>query len=260
LLTHHFSLINGCSFEQARTEVSEFVRQLKQRLFNREQVSISRLGTLYNDTEFLIQFRQDPYALFYLPHFGLKAIDVNAIVRDEIEPRKTKDLSHSFDQTDVIKIPSRPVIWLTKKALQIVPIVATLVFGGLVMINSNHIGSNQLAALGLVSVESAPLSFGLPLTHPQFARFTEFRQVQNQSTDPQESMVFLISSSFRSMTNAESEVLRLQDLGFNAFALERSQSGLISVAYGKYETVEAAEKELIEIRKGMNEDAYLLVQ
>jgi hypothetical protein len=32
------------------------------------------------------------------------------------------------------------------------------------------------------------------------------------------------------------------------------------VAYGKYETVEAAEQELTEIRKGMNEDAYLLVE
>ena len=30
LLTHHYSIINGCSFEQARNEVSEFVRQLKQ--------------------------------------------------------------------------------------------------------------------------------------------------------------------------------------------------------------------------------------
>ena len=260
LLTHHFALVNACTFDEARNEVSEFVRQLKQRLFNREQVTISRLGILYNDTDFLIQFRQDQSVLFYLPHFGLKAIEVKSIVRDEVEPRKIKNLTQINHQPDAIRLPARPVIWLTKKALQIVPMVAALVFSGLVFINSNHIGSNQMAALGIVSLENAPLSFGLPLTHPKFARFTSFRQVQNQTSVQQEAMVFLIASSHRSIAQAEFEAMRLQDLGFNALVLERSKSGLIRVAYGQYETVESAENELTEIRKGMNEDAYLLVE
>jgi cell division protein FtsN len=52
----------------------------------------------------------------------------------------------------------------------------------------------------------------------------------------------------------------LNEKGFNSFVLDQTPAGLYRVVYGSYASVNEASSELSAIKKGLNEEAWLLIR
>lgn len=257
LLTHFVAYQNHIDYNQARELIMRYIAELKSKLFARESVLVSGVGTLLLDSSFTIRFVQNTKANFLPSSFGLQPIDVIEIQRSAVlhEPATILELPVQ----PVRAASKKPLVWMLKKAAQIVPVVAGLVFAGLLALQSGNNGQLSISEMSFLSKGLEPLSFGLAPKSPTFHQFTKNRKVAAEQI-LESTQVYLIASAFTSLSRAEKEMNELRDKGFDAIILQRSKSGFIKVAYGSYATVEEAESELREIRKGFNEDAYLLIQ
>jgi nucleoid DNA-binding protein len=257
LLTHFVAYQNQIDYSEARELITRYIAELKSKLFAREAVIVSGVGTLLLDSSFTIRFVQNTKSNFLPSSFGLQPIDVLEIQRSAVLQKP--DTLVELPIQPVRLVPEKPVVWMLKKAAQIVPIVAGLVFAGLLTLQSNDSGQLRISEMSFISKGAEPLSFGLAPQSPTFSQFTKNRKVPSEK-NLESTQVYLIASAFTSISRAEKEVNQLRDKGFDALILKRSKSGLIKVAYGIYASVEEAESELRQIRKGLNEDAYLLIQ
>lgn len=70
----------------------------------------------------------------------------------------------------------------------------------------------------------------------------------------------IVASAFRSQANADKMVQQLKAQGFNAKRLDKNDYGLYPVLYGSYPNYEEAHKNMDEIRKKHNKEAWLLVK
>jgi septal ring-binding cell division protein DamX len=60
--------------------------------------------------------------------------------------------------------------------------------------------------------------------------------------------------------NANGMVDYLSEKGFSSYVLDRTPAGLYRVVYGNYPSIQEATDELTSIRKGLNEEAWLLIR
>ena len=72
--------------------------------------------------------------------------------------------------------------------------------------------------------------------------------------------IFIVAGCYTNETNARGMVDFLVDKGFDAAILDRTPGGLLRVIYGNYASINDATEELNLIKKGLNEEAWLLVK
>ncbi len=70
----------------------------------------------------------------------------------------------------------------------------------------------------------------------------------------------VIAGAFRYPENATRQVITLKEQGYNARILGVNKWGLTQVAFDSFENRSSAYKQLLEVRKSVDETAWLLIQ
>ena len=85
--------------------------------------------------------------------------------------------------------------------------------------------------------------------------------VSKVNVNQKQNGIFIIAGAFRNKNNAKKMVLKLKNNGFhNAREIGINKYNLTQVAYNSYMSIDDANNELIEIRKTMDESAWILIK
>jgi cell division protein FtsN len=106
--------------------------------------------------------------------------------------------------------------------------------------------------------ETLAISAAHPTTMPQ-ARLSVQVEFEEQIFSADNAKIFVVAGCYSTHHNADGMVSYLNEKGFDAYILDRTPAGLYRVVYGDYSDISTATEELNDIRKGLNEEAWLLI-
>jgi len=255
-LAGRLAVVRNITFEQARLAIVELVRVLEHMLDSGEKVRFQSLGTLFIDIEGVLRFEQE-IDFNYLPEaFGLYSFQAKPIQRIVELPQVINSVEEIEEQAPKPRvIPFRPY-WLTIPAAA-AAIFAVLQFNiipldGISEFNLNPFSNNVAAKRNAIEVSVSK--------HSRIRREAKVdAEVSATGFNVNNARFFIVAGCFSTESNALGATDHLKDIGFDAFILDKNHSGLYRVVYGQYENINAAQNELSEIRKGLNEEAWLLI-
>jgi hypothetical protein len=255
-LAGRLAALRNIPYEQARLAVIELVRVLEHMLDSGQKVRFDLLGTLFLDIEGVLQFEQEP-AFNYLPNsFGLYSFQAKPIQRlPKIPVVSLPEKENEELEKKSRVIPFKPY-WLT------VPAAAAAIFA---VLQFNILPFNSISEFNLNPFipKSSISSNGLKVNgiqHNRIKREAKFdAEISATGFNVNSARFFIVSGCFSTEANALGSVESLAEMGFDAFILDKNHSGLFRVVYGQYNSISDAQNELSEIRKGLNEEAWLLI-
>jgi len=258
LLTHAIAGFMNLSFSESRELVVLYSEGLVRRLNRGERINWFGIGTFSEDVEHKLIFKPS-YETNFLPEaFGLVPVQVQLIQRQAIPERREPI---EFLNREVI--PSeRKKSKVLRRSLQLVP---ALFVGALLIINALLPAENQMkmSDLGFVNTSSSVSQSAMtakPAALTPFVRQHFELLSESQEFSAESAQIFLVAGCYSSETNASGMVDFLLEKGFDAAILDRTPGRLLRVIYGRYESINAATEELNMIKKGLNEEAWLLVK
>jgi hypothetical protein len=258
LLTHAVAGLLNLSFSESRELVVSYSESLVNRLKSGEKIQWSGIGIFSEDIEHKLIFKPS-YETNFLPEaFGLAPVQVQLIQRKAIVERREPI---EFLNREVI--PSqRKKSKILRRTLQLAP---AIFIGVLFAINAILPSENQMkiSDLGFISASPTVIQKGisakpaetLPFVRQHFDGFVDYQGFSAESAQ-----IFLVAGCYSSESNAKGMVDFLIDKGFDASILDRTPGGLLRVIYGSYANVDAATEELNLIKKGLNDEAWMLVK
>jgi aminopeptidase-like protein len=109
---------------------------------------------------------------------------------------------------------------------------------------------------------SQPEIFAISAEHPSTmpqVRLSLMPELNDQNFTAENAKIFVVAGCYSTHHNADGMVSYLNEKGFEAYILDRTPAGLYRVVYGDYSDISTATEELNDIRKGLNEEAWLLI-
>lgn len=214
LLVGRISMTAQINYGDARTIVEEFVSDLRKKLEKGEKVVFDNVGSFINNHEGNVQFEPDRSANYYLDSYGLEPFHCLPLEGYDVRKRITRHI----EKDPVRKASVRKILW---RAAVIIPLLALIVavplktelFKGKVEATSlNPLVSAEFEsnkkALDEVAVSEQPKTKEtvqpVPVVTPE----------KIEPAVREKNSYFLITGSFRSKENAESQVNMLQSEGF----------------------------------------------
>jgi nucleoid DNA-binding protein/cell division septation protein DedD len=239
-------------FSGARNWLAQFSELMTDRIMAGERTELPRVGTFTVDPERNIQFRQTEQVNFLASAYGLPSIQASPILKaTEYAPRVV-----SLPQVEKAK---DPVTFKSIRRVAVAAVAACIIGAGLFFLPKiQHSQVAEFSVFSSVSDESA-------LTPRSIAALNKVRESnlpeQNRAAFTAESArIFIVAGSYTTQDNADGVIAYLNEKGFSAFILDKTPGGLFRVVYGSYPTIAAASDELSSIRKGLNEEAWMLVR
>lgn len=237
------------SYQEGRDWLTEYSEALHQRILAGERVSLGDLGMFQSDVERNILFRQQMQHNLLPDAFGLSSIQLQPIQR----------VVQSERVVDAALLPPAPVkrmAWGRWTSLAAASLLAAMWFF------SPGNANEKLSALGIVP---RPATYTEALRAGRVSQDARVREALPMPETPsnfsaEEAKIFVVAGCYSTTTNAQGMVSHLVDQGFNAYILDRTPAGLYRVVYGNYPDIRSASDELADIRRGMNEEAWLLVR
>jgi hypothetical protein len=258
LLTHAISSVMNLSFSEGRELLSNYVETLVSNLGAGERVQWLGIGTFAEDVEHKLIFKPS-YDTNFLPEaFGLFPIQVQLIQRQAIPERR--DPLPTIPREVVPSERRKPLI--LRRALQLAPAVF---IGALIAINALLPAGQQVKMSDLSFFNSTLTNKTMAISAGSYAELPMVRQhLELLSESPEFSaesaQIFIVAGCYSSEANAKGMVDFLVDKGFDAAVLDRTPGGLLRVIYGTYPSMKDASEELNQIKKGLNEEAWMLIR
>ncbi|MEX1188390.1 MAG: SPOR domain-containing protein [Bacteroidia bacterium] len=258
LLTNSVALQYSLTFKESRDLIQAYVIHLNSRLTQGERIIWNGLGDLKEDVERNLVFSPS-YEINFLPEsFGLPAVQIQLISRTPVPERRPE---MEFINREVIA-PERRRFPVLKRVAQIVPVLA---IAALLTVNSFLPDNSRIhmSDLSLFNIQSIEQSEGIK--GQSFINLPEVRQhlalvKENTQFDTDNARVFLVAGCYSNEANAKGMVDYLVEKGFNSYILDRTPGGLLRVVYDEYADVSSAAEELNLIKKGFNEQAWMLIR
>lgn len=258
LLTHAIAGALNLSFSEGRELVSTYVETLSSNLAAGERIQWPGIGTFVEDVEHKLNFKPS-YETNFLPEaFGLYPIQVQLIQRQPIPERRA---SLPTPPREVVASErKRPL--LLRRALQLAPAIFV---GALLAVNAMLPSQQQVKISDLsffnsgAGITSKALSAA---TYPELPMVRQHLDLlsENPEFSAESAQIFLVAGCYSSEANAKGMVDFLVDKGFDAAILDRTPGGLLRVIYGAYPSMKEASSELNQIKKGLNEEAWMLIR
>ena len=85
-------------------------------------------------------------------------------------------------------------------------------------------------------------------------------EIAVESFSAESAKIFIVAGCYSTKQNASGAVDYLNEKGFESYVLDQTPAGLFRVVYGNYPSVKEATNELNAIKKGLNEEAWLLIR
>lgn len=243
------------SFSEARDLLVEYIRYAENLIGAGERLIIEKVGDFKKDVEGKIVFSPF-YEVNFLPEsFGLPSLQIQLIARQPVPERRPKI---EFENRTAKK-PLRK----THARRTLAKVLPALVIGGFLAVNALLPESSKLHVSDFsffnpsISNKTAILGENLKAT-PSVRKYIDYNSFENQFS-AETAKVYLVAGCYSSESNAIGMVEYLNEIGFDSRILDKTPGGLFRVVYGSYNDISSATEELSQIRKGLNEQAWMLI-
>ena len=246
------------SFAESRRILSDYAESLNTNLLAGERIEWSEVGQFSMDVERNLQFRAFTTHNYLPEAIGLYALQVQPINRFPIPERRPEPVFVNRDLVPPVKVSRKFPI---RRVLQAVPILLIAAFIG---VNASLPEGKGISTADLNifknSVRMPVVAMGIvnPTDMPA-ARPSVFVPVE-EAFSAESARIFIVAGCYSTQSNADGMVDYLSEKGFGAYLLDRTPAGLYRVVYGNYPSIREASEELNSIRKGLNEEAWLLIR
>ena len=257
LLIAKMSERNGFSYDETRMLLDAFVLETLAMLNNFENVTLPNVGTFYLDTHKNLRFTQD-LKVNYLPSsYGLFSFTAKPINRTPIAEHREETSLENRGLIPPVKVTNR---FPLKRVLQTLPLIALAAF---MAVNASLPVGKGISMADLNPFKSEQVSIGKkhisPTQEHSIRKALEITEAPNAGFSAENARIFIVAGCFATRSNADGMVNHLNDKGFDAKILDQTPAGLYRVVYGNYPDITSANEEMDAIKRGMNEEAWLLV-
>ncbi len=243
----------GIDFTEARNWLARFAELMTDRIMAGERTELPLVGTFTVDPERNIQFRQTEKNNFLGSAYGLYPIQASPILRaPEYIPR-------------VVPLPQveqapKPTSVKRFRNAAIAAAAACVVGFGLFFLPKFQ--SNKVAELSIFSGISENPAALAPVRNVSLSKVRKSTLPEQNFAEfnAESARIFIVAGCYATIENAQGIISHLVEKGFDAQLLDRTPGGLYRVVYGSYSSVNDASEELAAIRKGLNEEAWMLVR
>ena len=240
-------------FSEARNWLARFAELMTDRIMAGERTELPMVGTFTVDPERNIQFRQTEKNNFLASAYGLYPIQASPILRTpEYIPRVV-----SLPQVEQAKKP-----FSAKRFRNAAIAAAAACTIGLGLFFLPKIEHDTVTEFSIFSGISESVSAITPTRNTLLNKVRKsILPEQNASEFNAESArIFIVAGCYATIENARGIISHLVEKGFDAQLLDKTPGGLYRVVYGSYASVTEAGEELAAIRKGLNEEAWMLIR
>ena len=239
LLANYIASNKNISFEKATTFIANEVTQWKNEL-NNTAVKVASVGSLSLNEAKQIVFEPNTTSNFLTTSFGLATVESESVKRfkQTVKPLPV-----------VVKEKSNTAVLLKYAATA--TILLGISYAGWNGIK-NQPENDLLAAKQQAKkkqIQSATFVINNPLP-----------TINLNATKTSKGSFHIIAGAFQEIKNAENKLKELQELGYDAKILGKNKFGLTQVTFTSFNSKEEARKSLLEIKKTVSEDAWLLVK
>jgi hypothetical protein len=257
LLVNRLMPLLGMSYAETRHYILSTSEALFNRIMAGERTDLQQVGTFLIDPERNIQFKQD-FSVNHLPEaFGLYSIQATPVSRSASPERRQPIVMISRGlKEEVLPAPQKKRY---RKLWSAIPAAAVALAAAWLLIpNMQNDGISGLNIFPSSSPDKLALSAVHQSSMPK-VRQSIVLEVEEQGFNAENAKIFLVAGCYTTKNNADGMVNYLNDKGFDSYILDRTPAGLYRVVYGNYNDVSSASEELTAIRKGLNEEAWLLI-
>jgi nucleoid DNA-binding protein len=250
LLASYVATVENCGYETALQKIRNFTGSLSLQLSEKEVVSLKNIGEFYLNEENSVQFTPSEKENFSTSSFGLSAFVSPQINRDAY-----KETVEALEEKAPLlftpeKREARP--YLKYAAIGLIAVVISG-FGGLKLyegqVQKHNFVEKQKANMLLDSqIQEATFIIENPL------------QPLNLTLPKESGKYHVVAGAFRIKENADKKLQQLVASGFSAKSIGENKYGLHVVVYGSYEDRLEANRNLRDIKRAENQDAWLLVK
>lgn len=247
------------SFTDARTWLADTCTALQERLYAGERMELPLLGVLRMDIERNISFIPDSNENYLPAAYGLYSIQAQPINRHPIPERRPKREFVSRER--VLPAPALRRFPWKRRLLQAIPLLAIAVSA---LLNFNTIPGNkpvETLKINPFELVAAPEPVALAVREDRVKPAIRRAIVpKTEEFSAENAQIYIVAGCYSTESNAQGMINYLVENGFDAYILDRTPAGLFRVVYGYYPDVTSASIDLSLIRKGFNEEAWLLVR
>ncbi len=240
-------------FSDARNWLARLSELMTDRIMAGERTELPLVGTFTVDPERNIQFRQTEQNNFLASAYGLYPIQASPILRaPEYIPRVV-----SLPQVEQAPKPTA-----VKRFRNVAITAAAACIVGLGLFFLPKLQQNKVAELSVFSGLSESATAIAPVRNASLVKIRKsiLPEPNFAEFNAESARIFIVAGCYATIENAQGIISHLVDKGFDAQLLDRTPGGLYRVVYGSYPSVNDASEELAAIRKGLNEEAWMLIR
>jgi hypothetical protein len=247
LLANYIASVEKCSYESALQKLRAYTKKLSIQLTEGITVSLSNIGDFYLNEENSVQFTPSSLQNFNTTSFGLSSVEIHKVSR----------LKETHQQQEKLPIPLNPVRRLKYGYLKHTAIA--LIAVSLVSLGGMKMYEDEVQKYNFVEKQKAVTAVENQIQQATFILENPLPTL-NLTFKKQVGKYHIIAGAFRIATNADKKIKELANIGFSPILIGVNKYGLHQVAYSSYEDRLEAIKNLREIQKLQNSDAWLLVK
>ncbi|SHG78837.1 HU domain-containing protein [Winogradskyella jejuensis] len=249
LLANYIAEVEKIPYQVAVEKVAKQVKSIKSYLVEGETISFQNIGDLLLNTEGSVVFNPSYHINYLTDAFGLSHFNSTNIVR---ETYKQEAVAIEEKAPIALTPEKRSNNWL-KYAAAAVIVLGLSGLGAGKYYNDSINQHNQIAEQEAKTeidnkIQEATFFISNPLPAATF------------SVEKQTGNYHIVAGAFRIEANSDKKVEQLKALGYKARKIGANRYGLHEVVYSSYETRTEAQREMYNIRKTHNKDAWLLVK
>ena len=250
LLANHIAKEEAILYEEAVNKIKEAVSSWNASLHKEGKLTIDSLGVFTLNEESVNVFTPSEDNALLKTSFGLSNLALQPVERlTQLAPESN---------TTLIKATNKSANFFKYAA-----VFAMIIGVGSILVNNGYtayIYDQQLSAEKLLQNKiQNKIQQATFVIEPNITAIT--LPVKEEVIAPKETPFYIIASAYRNEEAAKEIAEGLQAKGYkNAEALGRTRYGMYPVAYGGYSSHEEAQKELRQIHKALNKDAWILMK
>lgn len=259
LLTGTYSNKFGVDFSASRQIVESYVLHLKQAIQEGEKINLRSVGSFFNNVEGITVFQGDGASNLLAESYGLAPVQLSLIVREPIPERRPQPV---FVNREAIVAAPKPIRQWRKIALRVAPVflLASLLTINSVIPSENRVHFSDFSFGQVFSASPETALQGMTVQSLPAVRKAKITLPAENTFSAESANIYLVAGCYSSADNANGMVDYLNEKGFEAALLDITPGGLYRVVYGSYPDITAASEELTQIKKGFNEEAWMLVK